>query len=148
MSESALPAVSQDSVCRLLMRVEPLQPLLVSFLLSQLTEHSDEEIAPNSSSSSSLTSSSLTSSSLTSSLLTSSSSSALLNALLNQLRWTDFLTEASPLIPGLLETLAVRRPAVFRVDLLAVAAARTDSAAARPDRRRPAGGSRESGRFE
>lgn len=138
MSESALPAVSQDSVCRLLMRVEPLQPLLVSFLLSQLTEHSDEEIAPNSSSS-------LTSSS---SLLTSSSSSALLNALLNQLRWTDFLTEASPLIPGLLETLAVRRPAVFPVDLLAVAAARTDSAAARPDRRRPAGGSRESGRFE
>ena len=96
--ESSLPAVSQDSVCRLLMRVQPIQPLLVSFLLSKLTEHSDEEIAPNYSSSSSSS---------------SSSSNSILNALLNQLRWTDFLADASALVSGLLETLAVRIPAVL-----------------------------------
>ena len=109
-SESSLPAVSQDSVCRLLMRVQPIQPLLVTFLLSKLTEHSDEEIAP-----------------------TFSSSNSFLNALLNQLRWTDFLADASPLVSGLLETLAVRLPRGSDIDLLAVAAAGIDSAAARLD---------------
>ncbi|CBK25204.2 uncharacterized protein [Blastocystis hominis] len=97
--ESSLPAVSQDSVCRLLMRVQPIQPLLVSFLLSKLTEHSDEEIAPNYSSSSSSS---------------SSSSNSLLNALLNQLRWTDFLADASALVSGLLETLAICSPSLQR----------------------------------
>ena len=120
-SESSLPAVSQDSVCRLLMRVQPIQPLLVTFLLSKLTEHSDEEIAPTFSSSNSSSSSS------------SSSSNSFLNALLNQLRWTDFLADASPLVSGLLETLAVRLPRGSDIDLLAVAAAGIDSAAARLD---------------
>ena len=119
-SESSLPAVSQDSVCRLLMRVQPIQPLLVTFLLSKLTEHSDEEIAPTFSSSNSSSSS-------------SSSSNSFLNALLNQLRWTDFLADASPLVSGLLETLAVRLPRGSDIDLLAVAAAGIDSAAARLD---------------
>ena len=121
-SESSLPAVSQDSVCRLLMRVQPIQPLLVTFLLSKLTEHSDEEIAPTFSSSNSSSSSS-----------SSSSSNSFLNALLNQLRWTDFLADASPLVSGLLETLAVRLPRGSDIDLLAVAAAGIDSAAARLD---------------
>lgn len=81
--------MSQDSVCRLLMRVQPMQASMVQCLLGKITEHSDEEVTPNS----------------------------LINLLINQFRWMDFLADCSSLVTGLLETLSVAIVAASHADM-------------------------------
>ena len=71
------------------MRVQPMQSLMVQCLLGKITEHSDEEVTPNS----------------------------LINLLINQFRWMDFLVDCSSLVTGLLETLSVAIVAASHADM-------------------------------
>ena len=61
------------------MRVDFLQSAIIKYLLSKVTEHSDEEVSRD----------------------------CIIMLLLNQFRWLDFVSDCSTLVSGLLETLAV-----------------------------------------
>lgn len=62
------------------MRVDSLQSAMIKFLLTKVTEHSDEEV----------------------------NSDCIIILLLNQFRWLDFVSDCSILVSGLLETLSVK----------------------------------------
>lgn len=61
------------------MRVDSLQSAIIKYLLSKVTEHSDEEVSHD----------------------------CIIFLLLNQFRWLDFVSDCSTLVSGLLETLTV-----------------------------------------
>ena len=61
------------------MRVDLIQQAMIQFVLSKITEYSDEEGGSNS----------------------------IISLLLNQFRWLDFVSDCSTLVSGLLETLSV-----------------------------------------
>ena len=77
--ENGFSSLDQDSVCRLLMRVDLIQQAMIQFVLSKITEYSDEDGGSNS----------------------------IISLLLNQFRWLDFVSDCSTLVSGLLETLSV-----------------------------------------